>query len=118
MKKLLVLIGAIVLFASCEKEPINIINKYRVEMEVKQNAPQPKLYSIDIQEGENYLVSKVLSDTIFFHEWSREGKKPIHIGFSGKPSIIAKIKLYKNGDVVAYKESTQENYNIYMSGEY
>lgn len=116
MKKLLLLALVGMSFMSCEKEPIKVVNKYRVEIRVSK---QNKQYQYSIQEdGYFRLPSKGSVDTLSTYEWVREGEKNVYIYYEGQGGVIAEIKLFKNGGLVSSKKTPEDFWYVWLEGLY
>lgn len=117
MKKLLLLALVGMSFMSCEKEPIKVVNKYRVEIRVSKPNKQ---YSYDItDDGKPLLVSKQSIDTLSTYEWTREGEKSLRVDYDGQGGgVIGEIKLFKNGSLVASEKTPDGFWYVWLEGVY
>lgn len=117
MKKLLLLALVGMSFMSCEKEPIKVVNQYRVEIRVSKPNKQ---YQYSIQEDGWFRVPpKGSIDTLSTYEWSREGEKSLRVDYDGQGGgVIGEIKLFKNGSLVASKKTPEGFWYVWLEGLY
>lgn len=117
MKKLLLLALVGMSFMSCEKEPIKVMNHYRVEILVNQ-PNSPKDYNYIIMDNGLTLKGGASEDTLIKHEWAREGEKSLYVSYSGSKNIGAKITIFKNGGQVATTGELDSSGELFLDVTY